>query len=245
MQQNYQAYTTEDYTVWQLLFERQFPNLQAYACKEYLACLDQLHPVLHPAAPPYFAALNQQLEAAHGWSIEVVAGFLEVNAFFKLLSQRRFCSSTWLRSMEQLDYLEEPDMFHDIFGHIPLYMNADYANYAQKLGELGVRFAAYPAIIQQLQRLYWFTIEFGLVQTEAGYKVYGAGICSSAGEIKHIYENPRVEIRPFNLDQVLANDFIISEVQMRYYAIESFQSLFATVQALEQRFEEALGLVEA
>lgn len=245
MLQNYLAYTTEDYKVWQLLFDRQLPNLQAHACEEYLACLEQLRTVLHPTAPPNFDTLNELLLASQGWSIEVVAGFLEVNAFFKLLSQRRFCSSTWLRSMEQLDYLEEPDMFHDIFGHIPLYMNADYANYAQKLGELGVRFAGHPSIIQQLQRLYWFTIEFGLLQTEAGYKVYGAGICSSAGEIKHIYENPAVEIRSFDLEQVLANDFIISEVQMRYYAIESFQALFATVQALEQRFEEALGLVEA
>ncbi len=241
MRQEYNHYQKADYDVWRLLFERQLPNLQAHACQEYLDCLAELHPVLHPAAPPRFDLLNEHLLGAHGWSIEVVAGFLEVNAFFKLLSQRRFCSSTWLRSMEQLDYLEEPDMFHDIFGHIPLYMNADYANYAQKLGELGVRFAAYPEMITQLQRLYWFTIEFGLIRQGNDYKVYGAGICSSAGEIRHIYKNPAVEILPFDIDKVMANDFIISEVQMRYYAIESFEALFATVQTLEERFAAEAG----
>lgn len=236
MFQNYSRYHEQDFKVWRLLYERQLPNLKEHACHEYLDCLEQLSLVINANEPPRFNRLNKLLLAKNGWSIEVVPGFLPVDEFFNLLSTRRFCSSTWLRREDQLDYLEEPDMFHDIFGHIPLYMNEAYANYAQKLGELGVRFADSPEIITQLQRLYWFTIEFGLIKENGASKIYGAGIASSSGEIKHIYNNPDVEVLPFDIEQVMQNDFIISEVQMRYYEIESFEQLFATVNELEKRF---------
>lgn len=236
MEQNFANYGEQDFRVWNMLYTRQLPNLKAHACREYLDCLEELSSVIHAEAPPRFSELNELLMAKNGWAIEVVPGFLPVDEFFALLKNRRFCSSTWLRKPEQLDYLEEPDMFHDIFGHIPLYMNADYANYAQKLGELGVRFGDHEDIIVQLQRLYWFTIEFGLIQKDGQDKVYGAGICSSSGEVEHVYNNPKVEILPFDMDKVLANDFIISEVQMRYYSIESFEQLYDTVRELEDRF---------
>jgi phenylalanine-4-hydroxylase len=233
--QNYSAYTKQDYRVWKLLAERQIVALKKVACQEYLDCLEALHPVIAPEHPPKFEDLNRKLMAAHGWSIEVVPGFLPVDEFFELLSKKRFCSSTWLRREDQLDYLEEPDMFHDIFGHIPLYMNADYAEFAQRLGQLGVRFRHDEEKIKQLQRLYWFTIEFGVMNTPKGRKVYGAGICSSYGEVKHL-NHPDVEIVPFVMDEVLAQDFIISEVQMKYFAIDSFPQLFAMVDELDQRW---------
>lgn len=236
MIQNYSHYQEQDFKVWRMLYERQLPNLQQHACVEYLNCLDQLAEVINANEPPRFSKLNKLLKAKNGWTIEVVPGFLPVDEFFQLLASRRFCSSTWLRREDQLDYLEEPDMFHDIFGHIPLYMNEAYANYAQKLGELGMRFSDSPEIITQIQRLYWFTIEFGLIKEAGESKIYGAGIASSSGEINHIYENPKVEILPFEIDQVMQNDFIISEVQTRYYEIESFEQLFETVNELEKRF---------
>ena len=236
--QDYAAYTPADFAVWRKLAERQTEALQAVACHEYLACLDALQPTLAPAAPPRFSELNKQLLAANGWSIEVVPGLLEVDEFFALLADRRFCSSTWLRGEDQLDYLEEPDMFHDIFGHIPLYLNKDYATFAERLGALGVKHAGNEARIKQLQRLYWFTIEFGVIRQAGELKLYGAGICSSYGETKHVFENPDVKVLPFELDAVLAQDFIISEVQMTYFAITDFAELWGVVEVLEERWEK-------
>ena len=180
--------------------------------------------------------MNKRLQAAYGWSIKVFPGFLPVDEFFGLLANKRFCSSTWLRDVEQLDYLEEPDMFHDIFGHIPLYLNEDYANFAQKLGALGVKQADNEDRVTQLQRLYWFTIEFGVIRQRGELKVYGAGICSSYGETLHVFNDPKVEVVPFHLDEVLQQDFIITEVQNKYFAINDFAELWAVVDELEQRW---------
>lgn len=234
--QDYAAYAPADYAVWHTLATRQTEALKTAACQEYNNCLAALYPTLSPDHPPRFTDLNQQLTAAHGWSIKVVPGLLEVKEFFALLANRRFCSSTWLRTEEQLDYIEEPDMFHDIFGHIPLYLNKDYAEFARKLGVLGVRIADDEEKITQLQRLYWFTIEFGVLYEGDDLKVYGAGICSSYGETKHVFDNPQVEVVPFQLDEVLAQDFVISEVQMKYFAIRGFAELWAVVDELEERW---------
>ena len=234
--QDYEAYTKADYAVWKQLTDRQLDILSKYACTEYNDCVRALHPTISPSHPPRFAALNKQLRAAHGWSIKVVPGLLEVDEFFGLLANKRFCSSTWLRSEEQLDYLEEPDMFHDIFGHIPLYLNEDYANFARKLGALGVKVADNEERVKQLQRLYWFTVEFGVIRQKGDLKVYGAGICSSYGETLHVYNDPKVEVVPFELDAVLQQDFIISEVQNKYFAINSFADLWAVVDELEARW---------
>ncbi len=234
--QKYDAYTATDYRIWRLLMQRQLKALKPVAAAEYLHCLRELYPILSPEHPPRFSDLSRALRDAHGWSIEVVKGFLPVDEFFSLLSRRRFCSSTWLRKEDQLDYLEEPDMFHDIFGHIPLYLNKDYADFAQKLGALGVKYAADEKKITQLQRLYWFTIEFGVIRQEEGLKVYGAGICSSPQETRHIYDNEDVEVLDFDLDRVMAQDFVIDKVQMRYFAIDSFANLFSAVDELEERW---------
>ncbi len=234
--QQYDNYDAQDYRVWRLLTSRQLKALKAVACAEYLECVDQLFPVISADHPPRFSDLNRLLQEAHGWSIKVVPGFLPVDEFFGLLARRRFCSSTWLRSEEQLDYLEEPDMFHDIFGHIPLYMNKEYADFAEQLGKLGVAVADNEERITQLQRLYWFTIEFGVIRQEADVKIYGAGICSSYGETRHIFDDPKVEVLPFDIDAVIAQDFVISEVQMKYFAIRDFSELYASVTELARRW---------
>ncbi|NJC27382.1 phenylalanine 4-monooxygenase [Neolewinella antarctica] len=234
--QDYSAYTPADYAVWQKLTARQLTTLSDYACEEYNDCVKALHPVISPEQPPRFDELNEQLKAAYGWSIKVVPGFLPVDEFFGLLANKRFCSSTWLRTEKQLDYIEEPDMFHDIFGHIPLYLNADYASFAQKLGALGVKYHDDEEKITQLQRLYWFTIEFGVIRQHGELKVYGAGICSSYGEVLHVFNDSKVEVVPFDLDAVLQQDFIISEVQNKYFAINDFSELWAVVDELGARW---------
>lgn len=239
--QDYNKYTEEDRTVWKTLFERQQRNLPGKAHPEYLKCLNQLSDVLNPEKIINFNELNEYLVAKNGWSVVVVPGLIPVDDFFKLLSEKKFCSSTWLRKMDQLDYLEEPDMFHDIFGHIPLLMNSDYARFVEEFGKLGVKFGHNKTIEKQLQRLYWFTIEFGLMKKNKDTQIYGAGIISSAGETDHIFEDD-IDVLPYDVDKVLNNDFITSEIQTRYYEIESFEQLFNSVVELQQNLMEEIDV---
>jgi len=232
IKQVYSAYTREDQQVWQTLFERQIDNLSDKACMSYLDCLDQLQVVLHAQAIPRFEALNEVLSASHGWEIVVVPGLIPVGEFFAYLADRKFCASTWLRTPEQLDYLEEPDMFHDVFGHIPLFMDRAYADYVQQIGELGTRYQSDEHITKQLQRLYWFTIEFGLMHTPSQtHNIYGAGIISSYGETHHIYQDP-ITVYPFDVETIMQQDFVISDIQTHYYEILSFDQLYESIHDL-------------
>ena len=233
MNQNYSNYTKEDQEVWRILFERQVKNLNDKACIEYLDCLDEMKVVLNENNIPMFEELNTVLKHKTGWSIEVVPGLIPVDDFFKLLAQKKFCSSTWLRKKSQLDYLEEPDMFHDIFGHIPLFMNDVFADFVHRFGLLGVKHLHNPNILTQLQRLYWFTIEFGLFNQKNC--IYGAGIISSFGESNHIF-NDNIEVIPFDINKVLKQDFINSEIQQLYFTINSFDELYNSISEAEKIF---------
>lgn len=239
MTQDYSKYTNEDRRVWRTLFQRQQKNLPGKAHPEYLNCLNRLDGVLNPDNIVNFDELNEHLKAENGWSVVVVPGLIPVDDFFKLLSEKKFCSSTWLRSMDQLDYLEEPDMFHDIFGHIPLLMNSNYARFVEEFGKLGVEFGHDKTVEKQLQRLYWFTVEFGLIKMDEAKKIYGAGIISSAGETNHIFEDD-IEVQPYNIEKVLNNDFVTSEIQTRYYEIESYEELFKSVKDLKETLKQKL-----
>ncbi len=241
MTQDYSKYNSEDFKVWKTLFDRQVKNLQGKAHPEYLNCLDKLSDVLNPNKIPNFDELNEKLLEESGWSIMVVPGLIPVDQFFKLLSEKKFCSSTWLRKMSQLDYLEEPDMFHDIFGHIPLLMNPEYAKFVQQFGALGVEYGHNKIVEKQLQRLYWFTIEFGLIKMEEATRIYGAGIISSSGESNHIFEDD-INISPYDVEKVLNNDFITSEIQTQYYEIDSFEQLYLSVGELEKSLREEVAV---
>lgn len=224
MIQDYEKYSNDDHAVWKILFERQYQNLQNKSCREYLDCLSHLNPVLNSESIPNFELLSKQLDDSTGWGIHVVPGLIPVDKFFYLLSKRKFCSSTWVRSKDSLDYIEEPDMLHDIFGHIPLLINNKYADFMQGFGSLGVEYSSDQAILVKLQRLYWFTVEFGLMNSINNPLIYGSGIVSSFGETNHIFKKD-VEILNFELDDVINNDFIISEIQTRYYAITDLNDL--------------------
>ncbi len=232
MIQRYDAYREEDMEVWQILFDRQHKNLQGKASQTYLDCLDQLEAVLHGDAIPRFTDLDQVLKKATHWSIEVVPGLIPVAEFFELLSRRKFCSSTWLRSKAQLDYLEEPDMFHDIFGHVPLLIYDRYADFMQEVGRLGYACRNQPELLDAMERVYWYSIEFGLVVAENGHKIYGAGTLSSFGETNAIFE-PGTDIRRFDLDEIMSMSFTKSELQSKYYVIESLDELFESLEKIE------------
>lgn len=233
MKQNYNNYTSEDFQVWKILFDRQFENLKTKGSQKYLDCLISMKEVLHAEKIPDFKDLNLFLLEHCGWQIEVVKGLIPVTEFFQLLSERKFCSSTWLRNKSQIDYLEEPDMFHDIFGHIPLLLNPSFANFTQKLGDLGVQFKDSPTTLLSLQRLYWFTIEFGLIKEQDQVKSYGAGIMSSFGETNHI-QNDSIQIEPYLIPEIIAQEFVTNEIQNKYRIIESFDQLFQSIPQLEQ-----------
>ena len=223
MVQDYNAYTATDRQVWNALYSRQRENLSDKADPRYLACLDQLLPVMSADKIPNYDELNAVLAEATGWSIHVVPGLIPVEEFFKLLAQRKFPASTWLRKPEELDYLEEPDMFHDIFGHIPLLLDPQYAQFMEDFGKHGVANLKKSHIIRQLQNLYWFTIEFGVCEDPT--KIYGAGIISSFGETNHIYDS-KTAIYPFELNKVLGNSFINSEIQGHYYKVGDLESIY-------------------
>ncbi len=234
MNQHFDQYSPRDHQTWGTLFTRQTLNLQDKACRHYLDCLETLTPDLQARQIPRFTGLDQRLKEATGWSIEVVPGLIPVGEFFDLLSRRRFCSSTWIRSPKQLDYLEEPDMFHDIYGHVPLLMHSEYARFMERFGQIGKAFAGHPEAESQLERLYWFTIEFGLILEDGAPKILGAGILSSYGESVQIFNSP-IEVRPFHIDEVLSHSFRKDVMQTTYYALESIDQLADSLDRVEQR----------
>lgn len=233
MKQEYAKYNSEDLKVWQKLFNRQVDNLSSKGSEIYLKSLQEMKDVLNTTKVPDFDELNEVLMAKNGWKIEVVKGLIPVDEFFILLSQKKFCASTWLRTIAQLDYLDEPDMFHDIFGHIPLLMNKDFSNFAQGIGNIALDYLNDEATLTKLQRIYWFTIEFGLINENNGIKGYGAGIMSSFGETNHIFEDD-ITILPFDIAQVIEKEFISTEIQNEYVIIDSYNQLFESLDVLKK-----------
>jgi len=240
MTQNMKAYSPEDLKVWTTLFQRQKQNLKGKVCSEYDEALEDMREVLNEHEIPEFEKINQWFAGRTGWRIKVVPGLIPVEDFFALLAEKQFCSSTWLRSMEQLDYLEEPDMFHDTFGHIPLLANPVFSDFMQAFGELGCTMLHDQDVVLQLQRLYWYTIEFGMIQPESP-KIYGAGIISSFGETNRAVSKEVAKI-PFQMEEVLNKLFKTDEVQEEYVCIDSFETLFASFVKLKNQQLCQIGL---
>lgn len=234
MKQNMQAYTAEDALVWKTLFERQVANLSDKVCTEYLDCLKAMEPVLNAHSIPDFRLIDNWFENHTGWTIEVVPGLIPVGDFFALLADKKFCSSTWLRKMEQLDYLEEPDMFHDTFGHIPLLAHPVFSDFMQHFGELGCEVAHDEEKVLALQRLYWFTIEFGMIGIK-NPQIYGAGIISSFGESNRAVSKDIVKL-DFDVEAVLKKAFRTDVVQEEYVSVPTFDALFESIQLLKEEW---------
>jgi len=234
MKQIFENYTSEDHEVWKILFERQKENLKDKACPEYLAALDEMKEVLNSNSIPRFTDLNEWFAQRTGWEIHCVPGLIPVDEFFELLAQKKFCSSKWLRLKSQLDYLEEPDMFHDIFGHVPLLSLPMYSNFMHEFGKLGVAHKDSPEIQIYLQRLYWFTIEFGLMKNDL--KIYGAGILSSFGESIECRKDIKQKLE-FNIEEVILKPYDSDKIQNEYFMIENFEALFESLKTIELKFK--------
>jgi phenylalanine-4-hydroxylase len=223
IEQNWQDYSEEEHAVWRLLFERQQRLLVGRACPEFLDGLGALG--VAAEGIPDFRRLGQVLDAATGWRIAAVPGLVPDDVFFAYLAHRRFPSTCFIRRRDQLDYLQEPDIFHDVCGHVPLLMNPVFADYMQAYGEGGLK-ALGLGHLQHLARLYWYTVEFGLLATQEGLRIYGSGILSSAGESVYCLEDRRPNRIRFDLRRVMRTRYCIDDFQQTYFVIDDFQQLF-------------------
>ena len=223
--QPFERYTKKDHDTWRTLFERQVPLLAGRACEAFLEGLESLGVVADRI--PVFEKLSEILRRATGWSIVAVPGLVPDAVFFEHLSNRRFPVTWWIRKPRQMDYLREPDVFHDIFGHVPLLINPVFANYMQAYGRGGLK-AERMGEIQHLARLYWYTVEFGLIRDEGagGLRIYGSGILSSKAESLYSVESPSPNRIGFDLRRVMRTQYRIDTFQKTYFVIDSFKQLF-------------------
>lgn len=239
LQQVYENYSEEDFAVWKLLFERQLEILKNLAAPEYLTALDKIG--FTPNKIPDFNETNTVLHKSTGWKLEVVEGVINESDFFELLSQKLFPATTWLRKLNELDYLPEPDMFHDVFGHVPLLIEPRFSKFFETFGKLGVKYRENPKIIQMLGRIYWFTIEFGLIKSEDELKIYGAGILSSHGESKYSISEEPVHLS-FDVKTIMSTEFDNDKIQNKYFVIDSFDQLYNCLPIIKQEIKNNLQL---
>jgi phenylalanine-4-hydroxylase len=220
--QDWAAYTAEDHETWDILFRRQSKQLPGRAANAFLRGLDVLK--LSKPGIPDFEELSERLMKATGWQVVAVPGLVPDDVFFDHLANRRFVAGNFIRRRDQLDYLQEPDVFHDVFGHVPMLADPVFADYMQAYGEGGSRSLGFGAL-DKLARLYWYTVEFGLVREDGGIKLFGSGIVSSHGESVFALDDPSPNRIRFNLERVMRTRYRIDDYQQVYFVIDSFEDL--------------------
>jgi phenylalanine-4-hydroxylase len=225
VEQPWDDYTSVDHHVWGELFKRQREILPGRACQEFLDSQNVLQ--MTADAIPRFDELNPILREATGWELVGVEGLLPEYTFFEHLANRRFPVTWWIRKPEQIDYISEPDLFHDLFGHVPLLMNPVFADYMEAYGRGAMKAHGIgEQALLNLTRLYWYTVEFGLIHTDAGLRIYGAGIVSSKGESIYCLESEAPNRIGFDLERIMRAQYRIDTYQQTYFVIDSFEQLF-------------------
>jgi phenylalanine-4-hydroxylase len=226
------AYTSEDHRVWDELFARQMEVLPGRACSAFMAGLEKLD--LGRGGVPEFGQMSEELGALTGWSVVPVPMLIPDHVFFWHLANRRFPAGNFIRTRETFDYIEEPDVFHDVFGHVPMLTDPVYADYMQEYGRAGWKAMRYNRL-KALGALYWYTVEFGLIEEPDGIKAYGAGILSGPTEARFAVEAQSPNRIMLNVDRVMRTDYVISDLQPTYFVIPSFEDLFR--QTVERDFD--------
>lgn len=242
MKQIYANYTEEDQKVWKILFDRQFPHLPEAATSEFLRGLQKVN--FTADRIPNFDETNEILRKLTGWEIYAVPGIVEDDLFFHLMANRKFPATTWVRKMSELDYLEEPDMFHDVFAHIPLLTNQAFVDFLQAISQFGEEWIEDKWAIHLLSRIYWFTIEFGLIRENNELKIYGAGILSSSGETQFSLSN-EPEHHEYDVDHILDTPYRKDKMQERYFIIDSYEQLYQSIPEIKEKIELRLKEKEA
>ncbi|VVE10153.1 phenylalanine 4-monooxygenase [Pandoraea horticolens] len=223
-----EQYGAIDHAVWQQLYARQTAMLPGRVCDAFMDGIRALD--MDARRVPEFARLNEKLMAATGWQVVAVPGLVPDHVFFDHLANRRFPATWWMRRPNQLDYLQEPDCFHDVFGHVPLLANPVFADFMQAYGKAG-NVAQSLGALPLLARLYWYTVEFGLMRDGDGLRIYGAGIVSSRGETEFSLTSPEPNRLGFSLERVLRTQYRIDTFQQTYFVIDDFAQLFDAVRA--------------
>jgi len=236
--QDWAAYSAEEHRTWDLLFERQSRMLQGRASQAFLKAVDVLR--LDSPGIPDFTVLNDRLAKLTGFEVVAVPGLVPDAVFFDHLARRRFVAGRFIRRPDQLDYLEEPDVFHDVFGHVPMLADPVFADYMQAYGQGGLRADSLHAI-DKLARLYWYTVEFGLVREAGALRLYGAGIVSSHGESLFALDDPSPNRIGFDLMRVMRTLYRIDDYQQTYFVIDSFEDLLR--QTVETDFAPLYGVL--
>lgn len=227
--QNWNAFTAEEHAVWDTLFERQIKLLPGRASKAYLHGLDLLK--LSDGGIPNFEELSERLMKLTGWQVVAVPGLVPDEVFFDHMANRRFVAGNFIRRPDQLDYLQEPDVFHDVFGHVPMLADPVFADYMEAYGRGGRR-AMELGALKQLSRLYWYTVEFGLIEEAEGLRIYGSGIVSSFGESRFALDSDSPNRIGFDLKRVMRTEYRIDDFQQNYFVIPSFEALLrATIES--------------
>jgi len=225
--QCWSEYSSDEHAVWDLLYTRQLEILSDRAAPEFIEGLKTLE--LSRSGIPDLQRLNPALKALTGWEVIMVPHLVPDDVFFTHLANRRFPAGRFIRQRDQLDYLQEPDVFHDIFGHVPMLTNPVFADYMQAYGQGGLR-AIDLGTLKNLARLYWYTVEFGLIKRPEGMRIYGAGIVSSYGESQHALENGAANRIRFDLERIMRTEYEIDKFQKTYFVIGDYAQLFNATQ---------------
>ncbi len=232
IEQVWEDYTPEEHQVWAELVSRRMPQLKDHACREYLDGFSQIG--LREDRLPDLKSVSALLEPRTGWRSTPVSGFLPADAFFEMLAARMFPTTTWLRGRDSLEYTPEPDIFHDVFGHVPMHAHPVFADFLEHYGKVCAALMNDPVALERMGRLFWFTVEFGLIRQDGEVKVYGSGLISSHGECSRVLAGG-CEVKDFDLDAVLNQEFQTSQMQPVLYAVESFEQIYEAAKIAESR----------
>ncbi|MDR6155182.1 phenylalanine-4-hydroxylase [Acidovorax delafieldii] len=239
--QDYAAYTAADHDTYRRLYERQRALLPGLASQAFIDALPSLGA---SDRIPRFEEVNERLYKATGWELVGVPGLIPEVPFFTLLANRKFPVTDWIRKPEEFEYIVEPDIFHDLFGHVPLLFNRVFADYVQRYGQGGLK-AQGLGSCEMLSRLYWYTIEFGLIREAGQLRAYGAGILSSSGELAYSVQSPEPQRIPLQLERTMRTRYKIDTYQQTYFVIDSFEQLFEMTAAdFAPIYERLRGLPE-
>ncbi|WP_462389364.1 phenylalanine 4-monooxygenase [Acidovorax sp. Q11] len=239
--QDYASYTAADHDTYRRLYERQRALLPGLASQAFIDALPSLGA---SDRIPRFEEVNERLYKATGWELVGVPGLIPEVPFFTLLANRKFPVTDWIRKPEEFEYIVEPDIFHDLFGHVPLLFNPVFADYVQRYGQGGLK-AQGLGSCEMLSRLYWYTIEFGLIREAGQLRAYGAGILSSSGELAYSVQSPEPQRIPLQLERTMRTRYKIDTYQQTYFVIDSFEQLFEMTAAdFAPIYERLRGLPE-
>ncbi|MDE3202368.1 MAG: phenylalanine 4-monooxygenase [Acidobacteriota bacterium] len=229
--QDYATYTNEQHAVWAELVRRVYPELEKHAAREYLEGFEIVG--LQRDRLPNLDLINKRLMPRTGWNCTSVSGFLPAAAFFELLAARQFPTTTWLRSKDSLEYIPEPDIFHDVFGHVPMHAHSVFTESMERYGRLCASTQS-EQIIEKLSRAFWYTVEFGLIRQAGQVKAFGSGLMSSHGECMNVM-NGNCAIHEFSLDEVLATPIRPNQQHSLLFAVDSFEQIYDAMHESERR----------